>query len=232
MAVHAVVLGLLGLRAVRLNDWTGPRDTVVLIDVTPRPLLSGERPRQPTYAAPTSEARVETLRDAAPGLPRDEDEEDEDEGLPAPRLPVPPGGPAAAASGIDEAWRVPTAPTGRQLGRALRGSALGCDVMNGRLSAGEQAQCDEAFNRAAGAAAPIAGSGDAARDGRFAAQGARNLQAYEARRRPLGGGTGTGQHGDCPGSNFGAGCPGAHLDPGWRRDNDDVMRGAQGGRQR
>lgn len=236
VAVHAVVLGVLGMRAVQMDAWSGPERPVVLILIEPRPLLQGERPREPVFAAPqpSSEPTAEprTLTAPEPGLVRREDE-DEPPAAPVPRMPrtgVP--GPSAADQGIDDAWRVPTSPTRRQLARTLRGSMIGCDVMNGRLSAGEQAQCDEAFNRAAGAAAPIAGSGDARRDARFAAEGAREMDAYEARRRPLAGGTGLGEHGDCPGSNFGTGCPGQHLDRGWRRDNNDVMTGAQGGKSR
>ena len=166
------------------------------------------------------------------GLVRREDEE-EAPTVPSPRTPAPgASGPSAAEQGVDDAWRVPAAPTRRQIGRSLRGSMIGCDVMRGRLSPGEQAQCDESFNRVAGAAPPVSGSGNAERDARFAAQGRREMDAYEARRRPLAGGTGLGEHGDCPGSNFGTGCPGRHLDRGWRRDNNDVMSGAQGGRER
>jgi hypothetical protein len=234
-AAHAVVLGVLGLRAVQMDAWTGPERPVVLIQIEPRPLLRGERPREPVLAAPqetetAAERRASTESASSPV--RREDEEDVP-GAPVPRTPAAGApGPSAAEQGIDDAWRVPGAPTGRQVGRSLRGSMIGCDVMNGRLSAGEQAQCDESFNRAAGAAPPIGGSGDAGRDARFAAQGARKIEAYEGRRRPLAGGTGLGEHGDCPGSNFGTGCPGRHLDRGWRRDNNDVMTGAQGGKAR
>lgn len=236
VVVHAVVLGVLGLRAVRMDAWTGPERPVVLIQIEPRPMLRGERPREPVFAAPRpSEPTVErrSPTDVEPGLIRREEDEEETPSAPSPRAPAPGApGPSAAEQGVDEAWRVPVTPTGRQLGRSLPGSMIGCDVMNERLTAGEQAQCDEAFNRTAGAAAPIGGSGDAARDARFAAQGRREIDAYEGRRRPLAGGTGLGEHGDCPGSNFGTGCPGRHLDRGWRRDNNDAMTGAQGGRER
>lgn len=236
VVVHAIVLGVLGMRAIQMDSWSGPEQPVVLIQIEPRPMLEGERPREPVFAAPqpSSEPSAErrSLTAPEPGLIRRE-EEDEAPTVPFPRTPRPGApGPSAADQGIDDAWRVPTSPTRRQLGRTLRGSMIGCDVMNGRLSAGEQAQCDEAFNRVAGEAPPIGGSGDARRDARFAAEGAREMEAYEARRRPLAGGTGLGEHGDCPGSNFGTGCPGQHLDRGWRRDNNDVMTGAQGGKSR
>jgi hypothetical protein len=228
VALHAVVLGVLGLRSVGLTDWRPP-EPVVLIDITPRPLLPDEMPREPRYAAPREEAIPERQASSAVADRRMGEEEEDALSPPQPRTSASGApGPSAADQGIDDAWRVPTSPTRRQVGRVLRGSMIGCDVMNGRLSPGEQAQCDEAFNRAAGEAPPLTGSGDAARDARFAAQGARELAAYEGRRAPLAGGTGIVEHGDCPGSNFGTGCPGAHLDRGWRRDNNDEMSGAQG----
>ncbi len=224
VALHAVVLGALGLRAVQMTEWRADAP-VVLIDIQPRPLLRDEVRREPRFAAAPAEA-ASGAEATAPRVPK----KDEEDGLTAPS----PRAPAVDADGrvedgIDEAWRVPTRPTGRQVGRSLRGSMIGCDAMNGRLSAGEQAQCDAAFNRVAGAAPPLSGSGDAARDARFAAEGARQIEAYEGRRRPLAGGVGRAGTGDCPGSNFGTGCPGAHLDRGWRRDANDEMTGAQGG---
>ncbi|HEV2081189.1 MAG TPA: hypothetical protein VGR32_01925 [Brevundimonas sp.] len=236
LVAHALVLGVLGLRAVRMDAWRGETPPVVLIDITPRPMLEGERPRERNYAAPPAPEATDqprSLTTPRPGLIRRDEDEDDTPDAPSAGTGAP-GAPQSSAAdpGVDEAWRVPAGPTRRQLGRSLRGSMIGCDAMRGRLSAGEQAQCDEAFNRAAGAAPPIGGSGDAERDARFAAQGRREMEAYEARRRPLAGGTGLGEHGDCPGSNFGTGCPGRHLDRGWRRDNNDVMSGAQGGRER
>lgn len=226
--MHALVLGVLGMRAVQMDTWNGPSPPLVLIDIAPRPMLQGERPRERNYAAPQPTERTEADRDIAgprPGRILREEEEDESADVAA----LPPG--AANAQGedaIDDAWRVPTSPSRRQVARSLRGSAIGCDMRNGRMSAQEQAWCDDDFGRAAAEAAPIEGSGNAARDARFAAQGRRNIESYEARRRPLAGGTGLVGQGDCPGSNFGTGCPGAHLDRGWRRDSNDEMSGAQG----
>lgn len=233
VALHAVVLGILGLRAIQMDAPTRYDRPTILLEIEPRPMLRDERPRERSYAAPDpTDAEVRPQASVTFG-PRRPEDEDEAPSPPSPRAPsASPGAPTAAEQGIDDAWRVPTAPTRRQVGRSLRGSMIGCDVMNGSLSAGEQAQCDEAFNRVAGAAPPIAGSGNAERDARFAAEGRRNIESYEARRRPLAGGTGLGEHGDCVGSNFGTGCPGRHLDPGWRRDNNDMMKGAQGGYSR
>lgn len=234
VALHAVVLGILGLRAIQMDAPTRYDRPTILLEIEPRPMLRDERPRERSYAAPDpADAEVSPQTSTAFGPRRPQDDEDEAPSPPSPRATATaPGAPTAVEQGIDDAWRVPTSPTRRQVGRSLRGSMIGCDMMNGSLSAGEQAQCDEAFNRVAGAAPAIAGSGNAERDARFAAEGRRNIESYEARRRPAGGGTGLGEHGDCPGSNFGTGCPGRHLDPGWRRDNNDMMKGAQGGYSR
>jgi len=233
VALHAVVLGVLGLRAIQMDVPASLDRPTILLEIEPRPMLRDERPRERSYAASDPADAEDSPRTSAVTGQRRPEDEDDAPFPPTPRAPsAATGAPTAAEQGVDDAWRVPTAPTRRQVARSLRGSMIGCDVMNGSLAAGEQAQCDEAFNRVAGAAPPIAGSGNAERDARFAAEGRRNIESYEARRRPLAGGTGLGEHGDCPGSNFGTGCPGRHLDPGWRRDNNDMMKGAQGGYSR
>jgi hypothetical protein len=93
--------------------------------------------------------------------------------------------------------------------------------MDGRLSAGEQALCDERFNEAAARAGPpgprTLNASEARREAGFARDGAQALAQYEARRRPLSGGVGIVGPGDCPGSNLGLGCAGAHLDPALRQ---------------
>jgi hypothetical protein len=174
---------------------------------TPAPPAAAER------TAPAAIAPVTALR------PRKKDEDETRNGLPAapvPRLATPaPGAPSAAASGVDgvsSAWRVaPEGQAGRNA-RALRTSPAGCPS-TAILTRGEQAICDERFNaRAAeGAERAITGSGNAQRDARFAREGAREMQRYEQQRRPLSGGVGVLAPQECPGSNFGTGCAGAHL---------------------
>ena len=88
----------------------------------------------------------------------------------------------------------------------------------------ERAICDERFAERAAAAAPIEGTGNPARDARFAAEGARALAEYEARRRPLSGGVGVVGPQDGPGSNFGMGVAGAHIDPSLRPDSTTNIR--------
>ncbi|MGX8273663.1 hypothetical protein ACWQV9_13355, partial [Brevundimonas diminuta] len=136
-----------------------------------------------------------------------------------------PGAPSAAASGVDgvsDAWRVtPEGQSGRNA-RALRTSPAGCPA--GRLlRRGEEIICDERFNARAAQGAEngrITGTGNAGRDARFAREGAREMQRYEAQRRPLSGGVGVLAPQDCPGSNFGTGCAGAHLDSSMQMDSN------------
>ncbi|MNH49760.1 hypothetical protein D3C73_13420 [compost metagenome] len=180
----------------------------------------------PAAAAAAAERAAPTPAPALPIRARKKDEDEARDGLPAapaPRLANPaPGAPSAAASGVDgvsDAWRVaPEGQAGRNA-RALRTSPAGCPSTR-VLRPGEQAVCDDRFNaRAAEGAArgPITGSGNAERDARFAREGTREMQRYEAQRRPLSGGVGVMPPQDCPGSNFGAGCAGAHLDPSMRQ---------------
>ena len=228
---HIVVLGLLALRTFEPALYTPPEPRLVLLDIEPRPLLEGERMRTPRVATRTPEPAP--ARADRSSLPRDlrlrpEDEDEEDDALES--RPAIPGVPARG--GADAEWQVRPDTTQGRVARSLRTSTLGCNARNGRMSAAEQAVCDEAFNEAAARARPISGSGNAARDARFAAEGRREMEAYEARRRPLAGGTGVTGVGDCPGSNFGMGCPGALLDPGFRQDANDTLDEGLGDRRR
>lgn len=196
---------------------TGPAP--LYLEIEPRPLLPEERPRQPTLAASTP-APARTTGQAAPStapapvqsLPTP----------PAPRMARPAPDDASAASAQTIApWRVTPESQAAATARALRTSPAGCRSYDS-LTRAEQALCDEQFNERAAAAAergPITGTGNAERDGRFAREGARELQRYEAQRRPLSGGVGVLAPQDCPGSNFGTGCAGAHLDSSMQMDS-------------
>jgi len=108
---------------------------------------------------------------------------------------------------------------GDRIGAGLRTSPLGCASPE-TLSMAERAVCDTRFGQRAANAAPI----DDAAGSPFAAEGARRLARYEARRRPLSGGTGVVGPQDGPGSNFGMGVAGAHLDPSLRPDSTQNIR--------
>ena len=145
---------------------------------------------------------------------------------PMPGVPLPSsGGVGATVPGVSETWRVaPSSQAGRNA-RALRLSPTGCRFPE-QLTESERLVCREQFNSdaARGAERPITGSGNAARDARFRAEGARELYNYEERRRPLSGGAGVVAPADCPGSNFGTGCAGSLLNPSMQQDSSTNIR--------
>ena len=224
VGLHALVLGLIGLRTFGLDGPTGPVERTLYVEIEPRPLLAGEtaRVRPPPERA---EAPPQALPDpGAPALrsdPFQRREEDDDE-RPTPRLAAP-GAPAPPAEVGTAPWRVRPETPGDRVGRGLRTSPLGCASPR-LLTAAERAICDDRLGERAAAAAPIHGTGNAERDGRFAREGARALAEYEARRRPLAGGVGVVGPQDGPGSNFGTGVAGAHLDPSLRPDSTRNVR--------
>lgn len=206
--LHVAVLGPLSLR------WLGGpppvvvrEQPVILLDIAPRPLLPDERPRPPAAAAvplPAPAAgRPVARRPEAPRVRLRPDDET-DRALQGPEAP--------AGVAVPRDWTVQPEATGDRMARALRNSGVGCRLRRETLTAAERAACDEAFGQAAARAAPITGSGDPRRDARFAAEGARALAQYEARRAPLSGGVGvSGASADCVGSNLRGTCAGAHL---------------------
>lgn len=223
LALHGLVLGYLALTAVGvggLDPVATPRIFIPL-QLEPRPLLAGERVRVPTPPRVAPPERTATAT-AAPS-PRKPDEDEARPAPPAPRLALPaPGAPA-----IDDSWRVRPQVAGT--GPGLR--AGGCNLPPGRRTPDEQAACDARFGAAALGAVPIRGTGNPARDARFAAEGAQALAAYEALRRPLSGGIGVVGPADCPGSNFGTGCAGALLDPSLQPDSTTNIRTRRDERQ-
>jgi hypothetical protein len=222
LALHALVLTPMALGLFQTGELPliDPEVPPVFLELEPRPLLAGETARTPAFArAPAEDAApIVSTRASAERTP-DLDDDEEAPGPPSPRTAgaAPPGSPPAPA----DAWRVTGESLGAAVGRSLRTGAGGCRIMDGRLSAGEQALCDERFNEAAGRAGPLGprtlNASETRRDAGFARDGAQALAQYEARRRPLSGGIGVVGPGDCPGSNLGAGCAGAHLDPALRQ---------------
>ena len=214
VALHVAVLGYMALRnfeAPALPGLSTPV-TVIPVELVPRPLLKDEAPREPAPAAAT-ETLAPAASAAAPVLvpPRGRDKQDEDQTPAAPAGRVAAAAPDGTPAPPSGAWQVRRETLNDAIARSLRQGVPGCRMMRDRLSAAEQVQCDSRFNEAAGRAAPLRGTGNPERDARFAAEGARELRRYEQRRRPLAGGTGVVGPGDCPGSNLGMGCAGAHL---------------------
>lgn len=224
VTVHLVVLALLGLRAVRLELPAAER--VMLVELEPRPLLPGETPRVPRPAPAPTDARPAAAAAAdSPAAAQQREPADTVVDAPAPRLAAPVAGAPAPPADVDP-WQVRPRTLGERIGQGLRTRTPGCAVRDA-LTTAEQAVCDE---RAAARSGPaITGTGDPERDARFAAEGARALARYEARRRPLSGGVGVVGPADCIGSNFGAGCAGAHLDPSLRPDATGPLRTGRDG---
>lgn len=215
LAIHAVVLAMLAVPQIRPAS---PQREVfpqaIFIDIEPRPLLRGETSRPRPVQATAGAASAVRFRD-----PRRKDEDDNPL-TPTPRLarPVP------GAPGVVDPWQVRPQTDGEALARSLRSSPIGCDMRAGRMTAAEQALCDDRFGERAARAAPISGTGDAARDAGFARQGAQALADYDRRRRPLSGGTGVVGPADCVGSNFGTGCAGSVIDPSLAPDSTQNIR--------
>jgi len=223
LALHALVLGAIGLRAIE-RATPPPAPPVVFVEIEPRPRLAGEPVRAARPALPDADTPPPAASTpAASRAPGDADRPSP----PSPRLADPaPGAPPPPDDVDASAWRVRPQTPGERIGAGLRTRLPGCAARE-LLTAAEQAVCDTRFGERAAAAPPISGSGDAARDAAFAAEGARALARYEARRRPLSGGVGVIGPGDCPGSNLGAGCAGAHLAPGLRHGATTTHNGAQ-----
>lgn len=235
---HVVVLALLGLQTVEIGETPSqPQLPIVFLDIAPRPMLKDETARvrpTPTEATPD---RL-TLPDQAAtsrALPlRDPREEEQAQGLPtapSPRVGVPaPGVPAPPASAVAGGWTVRPETQGDRVQRGLIGSNLACRTPQ-LLTPAEQARCDERMANAANSTPSMRGSGDPDTDSRFGREGARALAEYEARRRPLAGGTGNVGPQDGPGSNFGMGVAGAHLDPSLRPDSTSNVRTRRDGQR-
>ena len=215
VVAHLVVLGALAANTFHLKPLQS-EPPLIWLDIEPRPLLPNETPRARPAAAAAAARQFETVPDRtgrASVSIRDPrlDDEDDDDTAPNPRMAL--SAPGAPTAGTEDPWRYRPETMAGAVGRSLRNSPIGCDMRDGRMSAAEQQLCDDRFNARAGMARPITGTDNPERDARFAAEGARALDQYERRRRPLAGGTGVVGPADCVGSNFGTGCAGSHIDP-------------------
>lgn len=227
---HALVLAGLGFKTMDPMPQAAPEPPILYLDIEPRPMLDGEAAR--VRPAPRTEATPERLR--LPGSvaadrslplrdPREEDDSDVPPAPPSPRVGSPQPGVPAAPPASGGGWTVRPESQGDRVARGLRSSAVGCRARD-LLSETERAICDDRFGEAAARAAPMTGSGDPDTDARFAREGRQRLAEYEARRRPLAGGIGIVGPQDGPGSNFGTGVAGAHLDPSLRPDSTSNIR--------
>ena len=225
LLLHAVVLAVLSMRTMGLGTPLPDQSPTIYVQLEPRPLLADETPRQPVAAR---QVEAPPLARAMTTPNQRDDDDDETPAPPSPRLAAPaPGAPPAPADG---AWAVRPRTLGDRIGQGLRTSPLGC-AAGAVLSDAERAICDDRFGQRAATARPIEGTGNPERDARFAREGARRLLEYEARRRPLAGGSGNVGPQDGPGSNFGIGVAGAHLDPSLRPDSTRNIQTRRDGRR-
>ena len=219
---HAAIFAYLGLRSMGLTIPGLAEEPVIHVQMEPRPLLPGEvaRVRPPPDRSIDTPALPNSVTADPDRLLRNPEDEDST-APPAPRIGAPAPGAPAPPPGV-EGWSVRPETMGDRVGRGLRTRGPGC-ASPAQLSAAERAVCDDRFGRRAAAAAPI----DGTEGSPFAAEGARRLAQYEARRRPLAGGTGNVGPQDGPGSNFGMGVAGAHIDPSLRPDSTQNIRTPQ-----
>ncbi|MEH6666036.1 MAG: hypothetical protein V7678_14385 [Brevundimonas sp.] len=209
LVLHGLVLVMVGLRAgPEMSGRAGPPEPL-FIQIEPRPLMAGETVREapvtvieePSDApALAREIRARALRDET----EDEEERRRLEALRRPERPAP------ADQDVEPRWQVGSDEAGDRVARALRASGLACSRPRNEMTPAERAACEDRF-AGPGDAPVIRGTGDPERDEAFARQGRANIARYEAQRAPLSGGTGVVGPGDCPGSNLGMGCAGAHL---------------------
>lgn len=173
-ALHIGALAWLGLAAIERQNDSLLDQTPFVIEMSPRLRLSGPAGR----TAEINPLALTTARTATElGLPPAPAFHDDRPSTPRPHLaqslpdaPAP-GATAPVRPGSDAA-----------LARSLR-NVLGCRL--GRSNLSDQDACDQALAEAAGRASPIRGSGNEARDARFAALGAEALARYEDKRKPL-----------------------------------------------
>lgn len=222
---HVALFSYLGLRSMGLTVpglLQSDPDPVIYVQIEPRPLLPGERARVRPAPPPPQTVEAPALPGSATADPdrlfRDPAEEEDRPAPPVPRAVVPIPGAAAPPSDVG-AWTVRPRSLGDRIGAGLRTSPLGCASPE-TLTMAERAVCDTRFGQRAANAAPI----DDSAGSPFAAEGARRLAQYEARRRPLSGGTGVVGPQDGPGSNFGMGVAGSHLDSSFRPDSTQNIR--------
>jgi len=233
LGLHALVLGYVGFKAFApprlygegvIDDPMFPSPPIYA-EIVPRPLLRGETAR--TRETPAPDTPMQEIPDSGTRLSETTGATGsaaagERPSSPSPRAAAA-GAPAPPADVGTAAWQVRPETMGDRVGRSLRTSLVGCASPQ-LLSPAEQAICDDRFGARAAAAAPIQGTGNPERDARFAREGNRALAEYEARRRPLAGGTGNVGVQEGPGSNFGIGVAGAHLDPSLRPDSTTNVR--------
>ena len=227
VVLHAVILTALGISTYGLPAPPITLDEPIVLEMEPRPLLPGETARVPSPArVRPNETRTLTRDRTDLATPPRLTEDDERPTPPAPRMAA--GVPGVAPPAAANPWAFTPETQGAAIGRSLRTGTGGCRIMDGHLSAAEQALCDDRFNAGAAAAAARHPLGDRTRtaseqrrDEGFARDGEAALRRYEARRAPLRPGPGIVLSSpDCPGGNLSGSCAGTHLRPEFQHPED------------
>ncbi|MEG1453907.1 hypothetical protein [Brevundimonas sp.] len=212
-ALHVAVIAALVFSAQSVLPPARPHTPTLYIEIEPRPLLDGEKPRivapQPDITPAPSADRNQTTAASASITPN----------RPQPRLAqgVSPDPSAQDSSAWQVAPQSAEDEVSRRVGQSLRTSVLGCQYPD-RLTQQERDVCDdregERTTRALERLGRISGTGNSRRDARLEAEGRQRLQSYESRRNtPLDSERGNGGVVEGVGSNFGMGVAGRHLDP-------------------
>ena len=225
--LHVLILTALGISTYGLPDPQTFVDDPIVLEMEPRPLLQGETARVPSPARiRPNETRTLTRDPTDLTTPPRLTEDDERPTPPAPRMAA--GAPGVAPPAAANPWAFTPETQGAAIGRSLRTGTGGCRIMDGHLSAAEQALCDDRFNAEAAAAAarhPLGPRTQTAseqrRNEQFAREGEAALRRYEARRAPLRPGPGIVLSSpECPGGNLSGSCAGAHLRPEFQHPED------------
>lgn len=228
LGLHALVLGMLGVMAVTTLPFTPVLNPPLFVELEPRPLLQGEVARRSTTAASLDQNDPSRLSasHSSPARPTPLQ-------LPGDRQLPPDQGSGLATDqptgSSGRSWQVgPDIGLAGRVAESLRTSVLGCEYPE-RLSPEERQICDDRTGERSGRALErvprITGTGNAERDARFEAQGRERLRDYERRRsQPPVSERGNVGVQDGPGSNFGMGVAGRHLDPSLQPDHSGPIQ--------
>jgi hypothetical protein len=206
----------------------------VFLQMEPRPLLRGETARAALAAATRDEVTSVTGQprsgEAAPTVMKARAD-----ALPSRPVPqIAANTPQPDAPAIEDSWRLRPESRRAAVARSLRTGPVGCRMMDGRLSPGEQQLCDDRFNEAAAGAGPLGPRtltpSEARREAQFAQDGANALAQYEGRRTRRSGVGVVGSSPECVGGNLRGTCAGANLRPEFQHPEDAPFGGSAGPR--
>lgn len=220
---HTVILGTLGFMASQTLLPVSVEPQSILVEIEPRPMVRGEVARKPSTAASPDQTEPAQSFDTPASPARTTTVQQPSELQPNPSSAG--SGPTSSAEGASgRSWQVgPDAGLAGRVAQSLRTSVIGCDYPE-RLSREEQSVCDDKAGERTGRALErvprITGTGNAQRDARFEAQGRERIRSYERQRSaPPDSERGNIGVEDGPGSNFGVGVAGRHLDPSLRPES-------------